>query len=218
MLKAILWDNDGVLVDTEGLYFQACRETLERLGIGMSEARFIELFLKASEGLNRIAAEHGIDEQALETARIWRNARYTELLRAGVPVIEGAQQVLSQLHGTVGMGIVTSSRREHFEIIHAATGLLDCIDFTLVREDYQQSKPDPEPYLTAMQQNGLSADECIVIEDSDRGLRAALAAGLRCIVIPQGLTGSLDFTGALRQLTDIRQVPPLIRELMQTSE
>lgn len=216
MLKTILWDNDGVLVDTEGLYFQACRETLERLGVHLNEARFIELFLKAREGLTKIAAEHGIDEQTIETARIWRHARYIELLRAGVPVIDGARQVLRQLHGTVRMGIVTSSRREHFEIIHAATGLLDCIDFTLVREDYRHSKPDPEPYLTAMQQNGLSAAECIVIEDSDRGLRAALAAGLRCIVIPQGLTRGLDFTGALRQLIDIRQVPPLIYELMQT--
>ena len=104
MLKAILWDNDGVLVDTEGLYFQACRETLERLGVRLSEARFIELFLKASEGLTKIAAEHGIDDQALEPARIWRNARYTELLRAGVPVIDGARQVLAPTprHGAHG--------------------------------------------------------------------------------------------------------------------
>ena len=85
-----------------------------------------------------------------------------------------------------------------------------------MREDYRHSKPDPEPYLTAMRQNGLSAAECVVIEDSDRGLRGALAAGLRCIVIPQGLTRGLDFTGSLRQLNDIRQVPPLIDELLQT--
>ena len=216
MLKAILWDNDGVLVDTEGLYFQACREILETHGVGLSEARFIEFFLKSSDGLRRIAAEHGIDEQTLESARIRRNARFTELVRAGVPVIGGARQVLRQLHGTVRMGIVTSSRREHFEIIHAATGMLDYIDFTLMREDYRHSKPDPEPYLTAMRKNGLSAAECVVIEDSDRGLRSAMAAGLRCIVIPYGLTRGLDFAGALRQLTDIRQVPPLIHELMQT--
>ena len=67
-----------------------------------------------------------------------------------------------------------------------------------------------------MRQYGLGADECVVIEDSDRGLRAAQAAGLRCIVIPQGLTRGLDFTGSLRQLNDIRQVPPLIDELLQT--
>lgn len=216
MLKAILWDNDGVLVDTEGLYFQACREILETLGVRLSEARFIEFFLKSSDGLRRIGAEHGIDEQTLDAARLRRNDRFTELVHVGVPVIDGARQVLRQLHGTVRMGIVTSSRREHFEIIHATTGLLDFFDFTLVREDYRHSKPDPEPYITAMRQNGLSAAECVVIEDSDRGLRAALAAGLRCIVIPYGLTRGLDFTGALRQLTDIRQVPPLIHELMQT--
>ncbi len=216
MLKAILWDNDGVLVDTEGLYFQACRETLEPLGVHLSEARFIEFFLKSSDGLRRIGTEHRIDEQTLESARNRRNARFTELVRAGVPVIGDARQVLRQLHGTVRMGIVTSSRREHFEIIHASTGMLDYIDFTLMREDYRHSKPDPEPYLTAMRQNGLSAAECVVIEDSDRGLRAALAAGLRCIVIPYGLTRGLDFTGALRQLSDIRQVPPLIHQLMQT--
>ncbi len=218
MLKAIIWDNDGVLVDTEGLYFQACREALERNGACLSEARFIELFLKASEGFTKAAVEHGIGEKALEVARIWRNARYTELLRAGVPVIDGAHQVLRQLHGMVRMGIVTSSRREPFELIHAGTGLLNYIDFTLVREDYRRSKPDPEPYLTAMQKHGLNSDECVVIEDSDRGLRAALAAGLRCIVIPQDLTRGLDFTGALRHLTDIRQVPSLIHEIMQAEQ
>ena len=213
MLNAILWDNDGVLVDTEGLYFQACGESLARHGIELSAERFIDLFLKKSEGLLTIAAEHGIDARALEPTKAWRNARYAELLRAGAPAIDGARQVLQQLHGTVSMGIVTSSRREHFEIIHARTGLLDFIDFVLLREDYARSKPDPEPYLTALRQNGLTADECVVIEDSDRGLRAALAAGLRCIVIPQGLTTGLDFSGALRQLTDIRQVPPLIEAL-----
>ena len=216
MLNAILWDNDGVLVDTEGLYFQACREAVERLDIRLDQARFIDLFLKASAGLSTVAAEHGIDAKALEPITTWRNRRYTELLRAGVPVIEGARQVLQQLHGRVRMGVVTSSRREHFEIIHASTGLLDFMDFTLVREDYNRSKPDPEPYLTALRQNDLSADECVVIEDSDRGLQAARAAGLRCIVIPQGLTQDLDFTGALHQLADIRQLPPLIDALRQT--
>ena len=216
MLKAILWDNDGVLVDTEGLYFQACRETLERLGVCLSEARFIELFLKASEGLTAIAAEHGIDEQALETARVWRNARYTELLRQGVPVIKGVPEALAQIQGKVRMGIVTTSRREHFQIIHASTGLLPFFDFVLMREDYQHSKPDPEPYLTAMRQNNLQADECLVVEDSDRGLRAATAAGVRCIAIPQGLTADLNFSDAFCLLEDISQLPPVIDQLLQS--
>ena len=84
-----------------------------------------------------------------------------------------------------------------------------------MREDYGQSKPSPEPYLTAMQRNGLAAEECLVIEDSERGLRAALAAGLRCVVVPHGMTRGMDFTGALRQLDDIREVPALVGALLQ---
>ncbi len=216
MLKAILWDNDGVLVDTEGLYYRACSEALERVHIELSETRYIELFLKKSEGLVKIAAEHGLGEKELEPIKDWRNARYTELLQQGVPVIDGVREVLEQLHGKVRMGIVTSSLREHFEIIHASTDLLSFFDFVLVREDYQHSKPDPEPYLKAMRQNGLESDECMVIEDSDRGLRAALAADVPCVVLPQGLTRDLDFSSALRVLADIRQLPPLIDELLRT--
>lgn len=213
MLKAILWDNDGVLVDTEHLYFRACREALARVDIELSEERFIDLFLKNSEGLSALMRERGLGADVLEMCTRWRNARHAELLREGVPVLDGAREVLAALQGKVRMGIVTSCRREHFEIVHAKTNLLPYLDFVLVREDYGESKPDPEPYLEAMRRNGLEPAECLVVEDSDRGLRAALAAGVRCAVIPQGLTRGLDFSGAWRMLKSIREIPDLVDEL-----
>jgi len=213
MLKAILWDNDGVLVDTEHLYFRACREALARIDIELSEERFIDLFLKKSEGLSALMRECGLGADEMGACTRWRNARHAELLRQGVPVIDGVREVLGALHGKVRMGIVTSCRREHFEIVHAKTDLLPYFDFVLVREDYGESKPAPEPYLEAMRRNGLKAAECLVVEDSDRGLRAALAAGVRCAVIPQGLTRGLDFSGALRMLENIREIPDLVDEL-----
>jgi HAD superfamily hydrolase (TIGR01509 family) len=213
MLKAILWDNDGVLVDTEHLYFRACREALARVDVELSEERYIDLFLKKSEGLLRMISEHGVGESEAELLRRWRDARYIELLGEGITVIEGVSDVLRTLHGKVQMGIVTGSRRRHFETIHAKTDLLPYFDFVLVREDYGESKPDPEPYLEAMRRNGLEAAECLVVEDSDRGLRAALAAGVRCAVIPQGMTRGLDFSGALRVLASIGEIPDLVDEL-----
>ncbi|MFT5088173.1 MAG: HAD superfamily hydrolase (TIGR01509 family) [Candidatus Latescibacterota bacterium] len=216
MLKAILWDNDGVLVDTEHLYFRACREAVARIDIELSEARFIDLFLKKSEGLSALMRERGLGADEMEACTRWRNARHAELLQQGVPVIEGVREVLDVLHGKVCMGIVTSSRREHFEIVHAKTDLLPYFDFVLLREDYGESKPDPEPYLEAMRRNGLVAAECLVVEDSDRGLRAALAAGVRCAVIPQGLTRGLDFSGAWRMLDSIREIPDLVDEFSRS--
>ena len=77
-LKAILWDNDGVLVDTEKLYFQACREELAARGIRIGEAEFIATFLKSSEGIRAFVGD--LDEAEFEALRTRRNARYSALL------------------------------------------------------------------------------------------------------------------------------------------
>lgn len=109
-----------------------------------------------------------------------------------------------------------SEREPWAETIHATTNLLSYFDFVLVREDYGKSKPDPALYLEALRRHRLEAAECLVVEDSDRGLQAALAAGIRCAVIPQGLTRGLDFRGALRRLGNIRELPGLVDELSRS--
>jgi beta-phosphoglucomutase-like phosphatase (HAD superfamily) len=110
---------------------------------------------------------------------------------------------------------VTSSQRRHFEIIHAATGLLRYFDFVLTREDYANSKPDPEPYLAGIAKTGLGAGDCIAIEDTPRGLTAATGAGIECVVIPNALTAGGDFTAAYRVLRDIRELPAVLDQWHQ---
>lgn len=105
------------------------------------------------------------------------------------------------------MGVVTSARRQHFEIAHAKSGLTNYLDFVLAREDYQHTKPHPEPYLTAMARHGLRPEECIVVEDSERGLAAATAARLPCLIVLSDWTKDGDFRGARRILESIRDVP-----------
>ena len=201
MLKAILWDNDGVLVDTEELYFKACLDELAALGVASDEAAFTDTFLKSSEGIRAFVGD--MAEEEFQALRTRRNERYSALLQAGVVPIDGVEDTLGTLHGKVQMGVVTGSRGDHFAMIHSSTGLLSYFDFALVREDYRESKPDPEPYLTAMARNNLAADECLVVEDSERGLQAAVAAGIRCVVIPRGLTRSSDFSKAYVVLNEI---------------
>ena len=212
MLKAILWDNDGVLVDTEHLYYQACREVLLRYEIPLDEESFIDLFLRKSEGLLALLSKQGLSEK-LDIAQDWRNRRYTQLLSEGVVPIEGVKDTLIALKPRVQMGIVTSSRKAHFELIHSQTGLLKFFDFVLAREDYVASKPDPEPYLQAMRRNDLMPDECIVVEDSPRGLQAANASGLRCVVIPRGLTCGLNFEGAWMRIKRAVDLIPIVESL-----
>ncbi|HTU61915.1 MAG TPA: HAD-IA family hydrolase, partial [Polyangiales bacterium] len=83
------------------------------------------------------------------------------------------------------------------------TTLTQYFELILVREDYNASKPDPEPYLTAVDRLQLQAADCLVIEDSQRGLTAAKAAGLTCWVIPSDLTRDSDFSAADRKLDSL---------------
>jgi len=213
MIKAILWDNDGVLVDTEHLYFLATREVLATVGITLTEEMYVELLLVQGKGAWHLAEEKGMSREDVSRLRDRRNALYLKLVNTEAKVIEGAEEVLKGLHGKYLMGVVTSSRREHFESIHRRTGLMKYFAFVLTGDDYNKHKPDPEPYLLAVQKTGLKKEQCIVVEDSLRGLTAAIGAGLRCIVIPRGLTCSQKFDGAYRALDSINQLPDELEKI-----
>lgn len=215
MIRAVLWDNDGVLVDTEELYFKATREVLAKIGVDLTTELFIQISLKQGRSALELAAAQGVPPVAVERMRIDRNRRYSDLLRNGVPVLDGVADALGRLRGKVTMGIVTSCLKPHFDIIHEGTGLLTYFDFVLAREDYQKSKPDPEPFLTAVTQNGLRTEECIIVEDSARGLAAAKAAGIRCIVVPNRLTQNSNFSGAYRVVKNVQEAADIVLDLIE---
>jgi HAD superfamily hydrolase (TIGR01509 family) len=213
MIRAVFWDNDGVLVDTEKLYFQATRELLLSTGVTLTEELFKRISLSEGRSAFSLAAERGVPQEVIDRLHEERNQRYTELLRGGVRIMEGVQETLAELRGKMVLGIVTSSRREHFETMHERTGLLPHFDFILTREDFTLSKPDPEPYRAAMAKCGYGPGECLVIEDSPRGLASARAAGIRCLVVPNDLTRGYPFPGSWRVLSTSREVPEEIRRL-----
>jgi len=195
---ALLWDNDGILVDTEGLYFAATRAMLATIGVELDEALYLQLFLREGRGAFHLARERGLDEAQIDALRAARDAHYGELLQAGSLVFAGAAQAVAALAGHYRMAIVTSSERDHFHQIHRATGLLPHFEFALTQGDYARAKPHPDPYLAALARIGLLAEACLVIEDSERGLRAACAAGIRCWAVPSRLARDGSFAQAER--------------------
>src|SRR5258705_6296331 len=96
------------------------------------------------------------------------------------------------------MAVVTSSQPEHFALQHTNTGARHFFEFVLTGADYARFKPDPEPYLMAAAPLGIAPADCLVIEDTERGLVAALRAGMRCAVVPRRLSARRAFFAALR--------------------
>lgn len=208
MIKAIFWDNDGVLVETEGLFFQANSETLAGVGIALQWEQFEEISLAKGGSVLQLAATPGTD--AFYRLRQKRDALYAELLAEKPLVMDGIRDVLDALHGKYVMGIVTSSGHEHFEIIHRQSGLLPYFQFVLTMKDCKHFKPHPEPYLKAMEVAGFAPEECLVIEDSPRGLAAAVSAGIRCIVIPSKFTRGSHFADAWKILASVKDLPEIV--------
>ena len=213
MISAIFWDNDGVLVDTERLYFQATQDIMTAAGVPLSEDDYREFFLRQGLGAWHLLTAHGTSVDEIAALRQARNDRYSALLREQACAIGGVAETLAGLHGKYTMGIVTSSRRDHFDLIHARCDLLRYFDFVLTAADFPRVKPHPDPYLMAVDRSGVSPDECVAVEDSERGLEAATKAGIRCIVIPTLLTRGGRFDTACAVLDRIEDIPGTLEEL-----
>lgn len=213
----VLCDNDGVLVDTEGLYFRATQVVLQTVGVPLSLEQFQKISLRRGESTFILAAQAGIPEPEIEELREARNDLYADFLRAESHPVDGAAEALRALHGQVKMGVVTSSRRDHFEIAHARTGLIQYMDFVLTHEDYHNSKPDPEPYLTAIERFALEPNQCVVVEDSERGLVSATAAGLPCLIVLSHWTRGGDFAKAAKVLHSIHEVPDAVLAMAKSA-
>jgi HAD superfamily hydrolase (TIGR01509 family) len=210
-VQALLWDNDGVLVDTEPLYFRATKEILAGVGIELDEASYIEISLRQGGSLFQLVEDR--DAAELEALRDARNTRYAELLMSDLRVIDGVAECLEALHGRVPMAIVTSSLRSAFESIHRQTGLLGYFEFALTHGDYDRHKPHPEPYLSAARRLGVAPEDCVVVEDTERGLASATRAGMRCLVIPNRLTRGFAFESAHAVLKSVSDVPAQVAPL-----
>jgi len=197
MQKAILWDNDGVLVDTERLFFKVNRDLFADHGLELSLRAFFDWFLLDNCGGWHLFRERGHSEAHIIEIRKERNRRFSALLAAEETLArDGMEDVVRTMSTSAAMAIVTSSSREHFALAHRRTRFQQYFPIIVTEEDCQTTKPSPEPYLLGAKRVGRLPDACIAVEDSPRGLLAARAAGIPCIVIRSELTAAFAFEGA----------------------
>ncbi len=212
----LLWDHDGVLVDTERWYYQATRDVLEEFAVGLDEERYLAAMARGKGSWDRLR-EAGASEDDVRRARDRRNDRYQEYLRTRDIDIPGVAEVLAAVKTNRRMAIVTTARRADFEVIHRDRDLLRYFEFVLTVEDYPRSKPRPDPYRAALERFGAGPERALAIEDSSRGLASAVAAGLDCLVVRSGFTESMDFSAAWKIVPRIQDVPAALAERDGTS-
>ena len=208
MKRCILFDHDGVLVDTESWYYKASERALADVGFTLDKDQYIRNMNQGVSAWTQAAAA-GIDEQTITRQREIRNGYYQEYLRTEAIEIEGVVEALAELSGYVRMAIVTTAKRADFEIIHEKRQIRQFMEFVLVREDYKLAKPNPEPYLIGLERLGSTKEETLIVEDSSRGLSSAVAAGIDCAVVYNDFTKTQDFSRAdyrIQKLSELKDI------------
>ena len=178
MIEAILFDNDGVLVDSEPVFIEACIETAATVGRTVTAEDYVRLTMI---GGRSIYSELDLAPEAIDALREKRNARYGELLSQRDLVMPRVRETVGARAEKLRLGVVTSSQKPFFDQLHRHSGLLDHFEFVLTRENFVASKPDSEPYLRGLERLGLPGDSVLAVEDSPRGVISATDAGMRCV-------------------------------------
>lgn len=181
MTEAVLWDLDGVLVDTAPFHFQAWQELFQSLGRGFADADFRRTFgLRNDAILRDILGE--LTPAEVERLAQRKEDLYRDKIKGRVTAMPGAVELLRRLQQRGRkMAVASSTTRENVRVVLSSLGLEGMFEAVVAEEDAPKGKPDPQGFLVAAERLGVEAGECVVIEDAPGGVEAAKRAGMRCI-------------------------------------
>ena len=192
--EAVIFDFDGVIVDTEPLHYAAFQRLLEPLGLGFSWEQYVETYMGFDDRDAFVEAFNG-DSRGLTATElidlIDRKAIiFQEIIRDGIIAYPGVVNLIKKIHDSrTPLAISSGALRSDIEPILETLGITDCFDVIVTAEDVAKSKPDPESYqlahtmLNTFHSRSLPAQKVLAIEDTPAGIAAAKGAGLQVLAV-----------------------------------
>jgi HAD superfamily hydrolase (TIGR01509 family) len=212
----VIFDFDGVVIDSEPLQHRAYNLVLQRFGVQVGRAEYAREWIAAGRGPEYAVRTYGLPLRPDELRRL-KDPVYHALLRAEATLVPGAAAALERLAAAFPLALATNSNQ-------ADTGYaLDRFDLrrffsqVVTREQYERAKPEPDAFLTAAARLRLPPARCVVIEDAYKGVLCAAAAGCPCIAYPHDYTADNDVSGASAVVGNLAEVTvDLVHELAAT--
>ena len=179
----VIFDLDGVLVDTAWAHRRAWFDMAAKEGLPMSEAFFRETFGMQNRSILPMMCP-GITPERMERLSEWKEERYRQLIQDRLDLADGAEALLQDLKAAgFHLAIGSSAPRENLDAFWNAHGLSRYFDARVTKEDVTEGKPSPQTFLKAAEQLALPPRRCAVVEDAVAGVQAARAAGMRVVAV-----------------------------------
>jgi HAD superfamily hydrolase (TIGR01509 family) len=186
-IEAVVFDLDGVIIDTEEVWEDVRRGYVAEFGREfLPDSQDRMMGMSTGEWSRHLAEEVGVPRSAEQVAADVLG-RMAERYRTALPLIEGSVETVRRLGARFTLGLASSSARVLIDQVLETAGITDAFAVTLSTEEVPRGKPAPDVYLTAVEKLGLTPAGCAAIEDSSNGLRSAAAAGLVVIAVPHGV-------------------------------
>jgi HAD superfamily hydrolase (TIGR01509 family) len=196
-LAAVVFDLDGLIVNSEDVYERVDMEVLRRRGQAFAPTLREKMMGRPAAQSVQIMIDHHALVESVEVLDAERSVLFDELIIESVATMPGFLPLLEALHAAeIPAAIATSGTRAYATKVLARLGIADRFRFVLTAEDIQHGKPAPDVYLLAAKRLGLRPEQVLVLEDSGNGCAAGVAADTFTVAVPNRHTAGHDFTGA----------------------
>jgi HAD superfamily hydrolase (TIGR01509 family) len=204
-MRAVIFDLDGVLIDSEALQYQAYSRVLARFDARVTRDEYAEHWIAAGRG-PEYAVQRFRLPLAADELRALKHPIYHQLLRQQVTLMPGTVAALARLQPHFALAVATNSNGDDVGFVLDHLDLRRFVTAAVVRDDYARAKPEPDAFLTAATRLGVAAAACVVVEDSYRGIVAAHRAGAVSVAVPNEFTRHSDFSLAAAVLHSLDEL------------
>lgn len=185
-IKAVIFDMDGVLIDAKKWHYEALNKALRLFGFEISRYDHLVTFdgLPTAKKLEMMTVERGLPKSLHQLINDMKQIYTMEYVYMKCKPLFVHQYALSRLKSEgFRLALASNSVRVTIDMMMEKADLNQYLDFSLSNQDVKKSKPDPEIYITAINRLGLSPEECLVVEDNQNGVKAALASGANLLKV-----------------------------------
>ena len=193
MIKAVIFDLDGLLADTEKLHLSSYKTVFSKLGFELSDQEYADHWIRDGQGTDAFVAKKNLSFDP-DFVRKEKAILYKKLVSSSAETMPGARELLCSLKGKKKMALATSSHPKDAHEVLKALDIEDFFSCVAAKFSVQRIKPFPDIFLYAANEMNIPPENCLVMEDAEKGILAADAAGMKSIAVPNKHTMDNDFS------------------------